>query len=706
MKYLRNFLFCLVLMSNFVLQNSFAEENEEDDLYDLYGGEQMISIATGSEQPISKAPAVASVITAADIKSMGARYLNEVLETVPGLHVAFSPVGYNPIYTFRGIYTDINPQVLVLINGISINELFLGNRSQVWGGMQVEMISRIEIIRGPGSAVYGADAFAGVINIVLKNADDIDGTESGIRYGSFNTKEGWLFHGGEYAGFKVALMAEFLKTDGQDEDVDSDAQSVVLDPLFGTNASLAPGPTNNGRNNLDLRAEIQKGFWTLRGGLQRRDDGEVGFGLGSALDDNAEYKSDRWSADLTYHNPNFSEDWDVQTQVSYFNHSQEVIDDTRLFPPGAIIPDPRDPFFSPPLGPFTDGVIGNPEVWESRWNYNFNFLFTGIQDHAIRFGAGYIHSEIYRVREQKNFPPPDNPALELIDVSDTDFVFLPERHRDNKFGFVQDVWSLANDWELTAGIRYDDYNDFGDTWNPRAALVWSATHDTTVKFLYGQAFRAPSFAELYNQNNPVATGNPDLDPEEMETFEIAFDTRRFTGFHIGLNLFYYKWDDIIEFVPVSPTQNQAQNIGEQKGFGGEFEVEWYVSNNLLITSNYAYQHSEDQETKSDSGNAPRHQAYARADWEFLPLWHLTPQINYVGERGRPPGDPRSDLDAYTVVDLTLRRIALFDKWELAGGIRNLFNSSPEEPTDLNLNISNDLPLERRNGYVELRLRFE
>ena len=698
MKCLINFWFSLVLMVSLVLSNSFAEENEEDDLYELYGGEELISIATGSVQPISKAPAVASVITAADIKSMGARYLNEVLETVPGLHVAFSPSGYAPIYTFRGIYTGSNPQVLVLINGISINNLFLGNRSQVWGGMQVEMISRIEVIRGPGSAVYGADAFAGVINIVTKTADDIDGTESGVRYGSFNTKEGWLFHGGEYAGFKVALMAEFLKTDGQDEDVDSDFQN-LSDVIFGTNASLAPGPTNNGRDNLDLRLDIEKDKWKFRAGLQRRDDVEIGFGVGVALDDNAEYSSDRWNADLTYHDPEISENWDFEAQVSFFNTSQEVEEDTRLFPPGAFLPG------APMLGPFADGVIGNPEVWERHWRFGVNTLYTGLEDHAIRFGAGYTTSEVYRVREEVNFPPPGPPGV-LVDVSDTPFVFLPERHRDDTFGFVQDVWSLANDWELTAGIRYDDYNDFGDTWNPRAALVWSATHNTTIKFLYGQAFRAPSFAEFYNQNNPLALGNRDLDPEEMETFEIALDTRRFTDIKLGVNVFYYKWDDIIEFAPIGGGAFQAQNVGEQEGFGGEIEVEWLPSDQLLVTSNYAYQHSEDKETNQDSGNAPRHQFYIRADWEFSPLWHLTPQLNYVGERRRPPGDTRSDLDGYTVVDLTLRRIAFLDKWEFAGGIRNLFNSSPEEPTDISLNISNDLPLARRNAFVELRLRFE
>ena len=248
-----------------------ADETEEEALLELYGDEELVSIATGSAQPISKAPAVATVITAKEIKEIGARDIDDVLETVPGLHVSRSVQGNNPIYTFRGIYSSQNPQVLMLINGISISNLFIGDRSQIWGGMPVEAISRIEVIRGPGSAVYGADAFAGVINIVTKKGNEIDGTEAGLRYGTFNTKEGWILHGGNYAGFDVGLMAEFKSTDGHNEDVDSDAFS-------GDGISLTPGSTTNGRDNLDLRLDIEKGMWNFRGGLQRRRNGEVGFG--------------------------------------------------------------------------------------------------------------------------------------------------------------------------------------------------------------------------------------------------------------------------------------------------------------------------------------------------------------------------------------------------------------------------------------------
>ena len=147
-----------IVISITIMSITIADESEEEALLELYGGEELVSIATGTAQPISKAPAVATVITAADIREIGARDLNHVLETVPGLHVSKNSLN-GDIYTFRGIYASQNPQVLMLINGISVSTLFLGNRGNVWGGLPVESISRIEVIRGPGSAVYGADAF-------------------------------------------------------------------------------------------------------------------------------------------------------------------------------------------------------------------------------------------------------------------------------------------------------------------------------------------------------------------------------------------------------------------------------------------------------------------------------------------------------------------------------------------------------------------
>src|SRR5699024_8589406 len=124
-------IFCLLMLYVVDTMAQNLGRGDEETFLSLYGDEELISIATGNSKPITLAPAVATVITAKDIKAIGATDLDQVLETVPGLHVARNAAGYDPIYTFRGIYSQYNPQVLMLINGIPITNLFFGDRNQI-----------------------------------------------------------------------------------------------------------------------------------------------------------------------------------------------------------------------------------------------------------------------------------------------------------------------------------------------------------------------------------------------------------------------------------------------------------------------------------------------------------------------------------------------------------------------------------------------
>ncbi len=134
--------------------------SEDEDFVLAYGDKTFVSIASGSKQTLRRAPAVATVITAEDIAAMGAKDLDEVMETVPGVHVSRTANHYSPSYVIRGIYGGINnPQVLMLQNGIPMNTMYVGDKGIYWGGLPLENIARIEIIRGPGSALYGADAY-------------------------------------------------------------------------------------------------------------------------------------------------------------------------------------------------------------------------------------------------------------------------------------------------------------------------------------------------------------------------------------------------------------------------------------------------------------------------------------------------------------------------------------------------------------------
>jgi len=700
----------------FVTLGCFADdfgEASDMDLMSLYGGEEFISIATGVTQPIAKAPAVASVVTAKEIEKMGARDIDEVLETIPGLHVARGTNGYNSIYTFRGIYADFNPQVLMLINGIPITNLFQGDRNLGWGGMPVQAISRIEVIRGPGSALYGADAFAGVINIVTHEANGEDHFEAGARYGTYNTKEYWVSKSGAVGDVKFYGIFEALKTDGFDEVIESDAQS-VLDafPTTLTNASQAPGSVNMQRENYDARLELVYHNFTARAGAQVRSHGGDGAGISQALVDGNGVSSKRINADLTYETQELINDLSLKVQVSHLSTTQEIEGDLVLYPPGSTGPFFTG-FFPTFPGGFPDGVIGSPEVYERHSRFNITSFYRGIQKHEIGFGAGYYYGDLYKVKESKNYGinPDDGlpimPGDPIVDVSDTPFAFLTEDERENNYFFVQDVWQLANDWELTAGIRYDHYSDFGDTVNPRLALVWSTTRNLTTKFLYGEAFRAPSFAQTRALFNPLFQGNADLDPEELKSYEVAFDYRASYNLTLNLNAFYYEWEDIIQFVP-APGGSQAQNAGEQTGHGLEFEARWQATNKLELIGNLAWQKSEDKNLNKDAANSPEKQVYIQADWEFLPHWFMNVQANWVMDRNRASGDPRSDIDNYALVDLTLRRKSLWNNIDVALIVKNLFDEDAREPTqnsDFGPLIYDDLPLAGQTVMGEIRYRF-
>lgn len=683
-------------------------EDDEEALLDFYGDEDTISIATGVRQSIAQAPAVASVITAKDIQAMGATDIDEVLETVPGLHVSARAFGYGSVYVFRGVRAEYNPQVLMLINGIPVSNLFNGDRNLIWGGMPVNAVARIEVIRGPGSAVYGADAFAGVINIITKSRQDIPTTVVGARTGSFDTHDAWLLHGADWGETDFAFMLEYHRTRGHGEKIDADAQS-GLDAGTGTLASYAPGQVNLQRENVDMRLELSRDFWRLRAGLQRRRDFGNGAGVADALDPNNRYQSDRWNIDLTYHNPSFRRDWDLTAQISYLDTTQEVDEDLVIFPPGtdlSIIG----------LGVFTDGMIGNPEVYERHSRANFYALYNGFKRHQLRVGAGYYYGDLYKTQESKNFGidpetgAPLVPGSKIVDVSDTPYIFLPETDRKNHYLFVQDVWKLAADWELTAGLRYDKYSDFGSTTNPRLALVWSTRRDLTTKLLYGRAFRSPSMTESYAINNPVALGNPDLDPETMESLELAFNYQPTEQWRLGLNLFHYHWDDIIHFIPdpEPQTTKTAQNSGRQSGKGGEIEVSWRPSAQLSINVNYALQHSKDTSTDLDASDVPQQQVYLAVNWSVKPQWHLNGQLHWVQDRERAPNDNRTAVADYRLANLTLRRYRQGDPWQIAFALRNLFDSDIREPSAWAApaaGIPGDLPMAGRHFFGEVQYHF-
>ena len=680
--------------------SAFASAEDEAELALAFGDKEFISLATGSKQLVSRAPAVATVITAQDIAATGARNIDEALQAVPGMHVSVGYL-YDPVYAVRGVHTKYNPQVLMLLNGVPITSPYLGNRGDGWSTLPAENIARIEVIRGPGSALYGADAFTGVINVITKTSADVGGTVVGSRLGSYNSREAWVQHGGHWGNVEVAAYLQAGKTDGPNETILADAQT-AFDKAFSTSASRAPGPLQRADNTLNAALDLSSGAWRWRTHYAQRYNAQLAQGVADALDTQGSFSSHRLLTDLNYSNTQFAQDWELSAQASYYEYGG----------PATVVVYPAGTSF--PWGSYPNGMVGTPSRDERTARLNTTALYTGWATHRLRTGVGAEKTEIYNIRESKNFNLVYSagvgylpiPLGSMVDVSATT-PFMRPTSRQNLYGFVQDEWTFQPDWTLTMGLRRDHYSDFGGTTNPRAALVWAAQYNLTAKLLYGRAFRAPSFAEMYAINNPAVLGNPNLKPETTDTWEAAVAWQPSGSTQLGVNVYQFQMNDVLRFVPNSDatTGSTAQNTGQQRGHGLELEASWNASSAVRLSGNYSYQRLTDVQTGQEAGLAPHHKIYLRGDWRLGGDWSVSGQWNRIADRSREAADTRATTPNYETCDLTLTKGTAQSKWTVTGGVRNLFDNDAREPSPKPGNIPNDLPLPRRAWVVQASWRL-
>ncbi|MYM67196.1 TonB-dependent receptor [Pseudoduganella sp. FT55W] len=663
---------------------------DEEEMALVYGAGDSVSIATGNLQALRRAPAVASVVTAADIAAMGATDLDQILESVAGIHVNRTPNSYSPLYVVRGIVSPYTPQILMLQNGVPITTAYVGNKGNIWGNFPVEHIARIEIIRGPGSALYGADALSGVINIITKGANETAGTEIGARAGSFSTYDGWVQHGGKMGDVDVAAYLRVGSTDGFHRTIEADAQT-RNDALFKTDASLAPGQLNTQFKSIDANLDLVYNQWRARFGYKKRYDMGTGAGIASALDPVGRQQGERITGSLSWAEPQVTQDLGLGANLSTQFYSQEMPTLYRLLPPGLVLP----------TGAFPNGMIAAPETWERAVRLSAYADYGGLPGHHLRLGVGHDDINLYRTREYRNFNYTANgtpiPLPSVVETTYTTPFLRPQRRRID-YVYLQDEWNFAADWNLTTGVRHDQYSDFGGTTNPRMALVWDASFDLTAKLLYGRAFRAPAFAESYGITNPVALGNPNLKPERNATTELSFAWQARTDATVNLTFYHYDMKNIIRTVPnaLAGTGATYANAGNQKGHGIELESSWVVTRDVHLSGNYAWQRSTDETTNTDAGYAPRHHLYGRAEWAFASGYQSSAQMNWVAGRQRAFGDLRPALGDYTTLDLTIGTRNGRNQWNFSAALRNVFNTDVREPSPApGLNLPHDLPMAPR-----------
>jgi iron complex outermembrane receptor protein len=452
--------------------------------------------------------------------------------------------------------------------------------------------------------------------------------------------------------------------------------------------SNAPGALDTRHRYTDLHAQIDyKGVYA---NLWHLDiEGGAGAGAAQALSNSDKVTGKQTNIELGYKT---TLTHDLNIDITLFHQKYNDYTYFKIFPDGYIDIDGVE---------YTQGYIGAPEGKDTNYGFKFISTYSGINQHNFRVEVGYTDTEEV-TDESKNFGPGVIEAGQttqddtLTSVKGTPYIFIGDNSRSLSYISLQDEWAFASDWEFTAGIRFDDYSDFGSTVNPRLALVWQTQHNLTTKLLYGSAFRAPSFGELYSSNNPILLGNPELNPEEIDTLELAFDYRPNFDWKILFNLFKYQASDLI-----SPVAGKMQNALKQDGIGSEFEAHWQLNENLKIKLGYAWQNAEDINNNTIA-DAPQSTIDINVQWQFSPDFSLYADSFWITNRNRAVTDLRPTINDYNLTNLTLNYTG-FDKVTLTLAAKNLFDSNAKEAS--NGVIADDYPLEQRGFWLTAKVNY-
>jgi iron complex outermembrane receptor protein len=657
--------------------------------------EQIVTTATKKKELMGRAPAIMSVVTADEISHMGVTNYLDVLRRVPGVGISLINFG-QWVIMIRGIRTTGTEKVKLLVDGHSVNEAFIGSGLTFFDDLPVENIQKIEIIRGPGSALYGANAFVGVINVITKKGADIDGIHASAGFGSFNTATVDLMAGKKFeSGLEASLYFHYWKSDGMEEWIEQDRQS-GYDARYGTSASLAPGRTTFEREKLLLNVNAAYEGLDFKGlfGWRRRQDY---IGLSFALNEDSDLEEIQFFTELGYRLPILEKERLTSYSKVYFDLFDEDIL-WNQYPPGHMDSRDRDGDGIREVFPF--GKKSDLDLSNLTLGFEEQLDLTLFKGNVLTFGFVYEHIRQFNVRNKTNQDRITGDALpELVDFTDI-ANWNKNTTRDIIALYLQDVWNVTDDIGLTLGVRYDRYSDFGDTVNPRAGLVWNFTKDGAIKLLYGRAFRAPNFRELYDRNSFSTRGNPDLDPEIINTVELEVSYKVTDFLKARVNYFYV---DITDIIVEDQTQSPRPfiNRGDAIVQGVETEVIAASKQGSYAYVNYSYWDPEDDDHRP-LPDVPNHIANVGFNLFLWKMLNLNANLHYMGERERDSRDTRRDLEDFIRVDAAAG-VKIGKHVDIVGSVYNIFDTDIREPS-ISL-VPKDYPMPGRTFFFRVRYRF-
>lgn len=535
--------------------------------------------ASKYEQKVTQAPASVSIVTTDQIKKFGYRNLADVLRAMRGFYVS-DDRNYSYLGS-RGFQRpgDYNTRYLLLIDGHRMNDnvydlIYIGNEAP----LDVDLIERVEVIRGPSSSIYGNNAFLGVINVVTKRGGQINGVEASVEGGSFDTYTGRFSFGKKFANDIEWLFSGSYYTSG--------GQTRLYYPEFDQRISSDPRARNNGLAFNSDGEESHRFFtsvsyhdFTLTGLYSSRTKDVPTASFGSFFGTGQEQTTDeRAFVDLKYEHQ-FGETTEVLGRLSY-----------DVYPYHGKYPTDYGTNNRP-----ADVVIDNETVFGDWLATEWQLKQRVWDRHTLIVGAEYrenLHQHLFNYDNQK-------PSATFVD----------NLHTGRNFGLYGQVEAvLRTNLLLNAGLRYDYYSTFGGTLNPRVGLIYSPWEETTFKLLYGQAFRAPSDYELYYDAPAFhLASNPNLQPETIRTYEAIYEQYLPAHLRFSASGYYYEIKNLISQTLKPGTDfYMFDNENSVQAKGIEFELEGKYPGGLLARASYAWQRTDDAVTGLELSGSPRH----------------------------------------------------------------------------------------------------
>lgn len=512
---------------------------------------------------ITDSPGVVTTVTAREIEYFGANNLLEVLERVPGIYGMWSHYFPQNGFSMRGDYpSHVNPHILLLIDGRPSRESVQGGfNSGIYTTFPLSAIERIEIVRGPGSVLYGTNAFSGVVNIITKKSKS-DQMKLNIGGGSFGTIKGSLGVGLKRKTFDINAHANYFKETG-----------------WGFSALMAPGAPVTADYSEELySANVNFNFGNISLNAFWGSNNQ-GIAVPFPIAKPGTYKSKRLFLDIGYEYE-FSSIWTTKLNVTY-NYMKDDFDNLSGF-----VAEPKS----------EDIVLEMTHFIKP--DERMNILFGG----SVNLQAG--HFKIHTT-STPTYP------VELYHQTWWN-LYLQADYRPSKY------------FKLIAGGQLNKPNTVDIDFVPRIGVVLNATDKLGFKFLYGQAFRSAFSLETKIVNPPVLLGDANLEPEKIRTIDAqVFFSGKKTQF--AATYFLSKEKNLItrKPSPVPGFQLIYTNAGTLTLQGIELEVKSNPNKNIFLMGSLAYMHNHDDDNLEDITFMPNFLAKAGIAYSRKNLYSIS-----------------------------------------------------------------------------------